>query len=445
MLTKKIGILAQLQAYKAQHPGPFWAGLGVATLSLFSMVTAFGTVAAPSLSDTPQHTVVERLSPPHLAAIDVDKEAFFREDRVQRGDTVHRLLQRLGIDDMAASEFLLQHPSTRQVFRQLTPGKMLSARTDAEGELLTLTLPLNGKESAIVVTRHGDGFVAGEQAIPHEIVPVAKSAQIRHSLFGATDAAGIPDGVATQLAEIFGGEIDFHRDLRKGDRLSVIYESISSQGRTLRSGRILAAKFVNNGKTHQAFWFANPNAGESGGAYYSVEGKSLRRAFLRSPLEFSRITSGFTAARFHPVLQQWRAHKGTDYGAPIGTRVKATSDGVVEIASVQSGYGNVIILRHQGRYSTLYGHLSGFAPGVRTGSRVSQGDVIGFVGMTGMTSGPHLHYEFRVDNVQKDPQTVALPTTAPLTPQQLSQFRLRSEAHLARLGLIDGVNLSMAE
>ena len=253
LLTKKIGILAQLQSYQAQHPGSFWTGLGVATLSLFSMVTAFGTVAAPGLSDTPQHTVVERLSPPHPTTVDIDKESFFREDRVQRGDTVNRLLQRLGIDDMAANEFLLQHPSTRQVFRQLTPGKMLNARTDAEGELLTLTLPLNGKESAIVVTRQGDRFTVGEHAIPYEIVPIAKSAQIRHSLFGATDAAGIPDGVATQLAEIFGSDIDFHRDLRKGDRLSVIYESISSQGRTLRSGRILAAKFVNNGKTHQAF------------------------------------------------------------------------------------------------------------------------------------------------------------------------------------------------
>jgi murein DD-endopeptidase MepM/ murein hydrolase activator NlpD len=296
-----------------------------------------------------------------------------------------------------------------------------------------------------VVERKGDGFSASEQALPLETQVVMKSAEIRYSLFGASDAAGIPDSVATQLADIFGGDIDFHRDLRKGDRFAVIYESINYLGRPVRSGRILAAEFVNNGKSYRAAWFADPAGGENSSGYYTADGKNIRKAFLRSPLEFSRITSGFSSARFHPVLQKWRAHKGTDYGAPVGTRVKATGNGVVEYVGVQGGYGKVVVLRHQSRFTTLYGHLSGFAPGLRKGSRVSQGDVIGFVGATGLASGPHLHYEFRVNDVHQNPLAMALPSAPPLLPQQLGQFRARTEVHLARLELIRGFNLAQSD
>jgi murein DD-endopeptidase MepM/ murein hydrolase activator NlpD len=251
--------------------------------------------------------------------------------------------------------------------------------------------------------------------------------------------------VATQLADIFGGDIDFHRDLRKGDRFAVIYESVNHLGRAVRSGRILAAEFVNNGKTYRAAWFADDAGGENTGGYYTAEGKNIRKTFLRSPLEFSRITSGFTSARFHPVLQKWRAHRGVDYGAPVGTRVKATGNGVVEFVGVQGGYGKVVILRHQGRYTTLYGHLSGFASGLRKGSRISQGDVIAFVGATGLASGPHLHYEFRVGDVHQNPLAIALPSAPPLMPQQLAQFQAQTGTHLARLDLIRGFNLAQSD
>jgi murein DD-endopeptidase MepM/ murein hydrolase activator NlpD len=247
-----------------------------------------------------------------------------------------------------------------------------------------------------------------------------RAGEIRYSLFGATDSAGIPDAVATQLAEIFGSDIDFHRDLRKGDRFSIVYEMLYQRGQPVRSGRIVAAEFTNDRKSYQAYWFA----GEDGkGGYYTAEGKSLRKAFLRSPLEFSRVTSGFSSSRFHPVLQTWRAHKGVDYGAPVGTRVRSVADGVVDFAGRQGGYGNLLIVRHQGTYSTAYGHLNGFAPGVRKGTRVAQGDTIGFVGQTGLASGPHLHYEFRVRDQQVNPLAMTLPTALPLEPGQVSRFK----------------------
>jgi len=442
----KSGILAQLLHYRSERPEPFWAGVGVVGVSLFSMVAAFGTVNDSRLADIPRKQVVEQLALPAITTSADSGQSFLREERVQRGDTVMGLLQRLGVDDAAAVGFLKGNASTQSLFRQLSPGKNLSARTGPAGELQTLVFPLNGgKDQALIVERQGDKFSASEQPLPLETQVVMKSAEIRYSLFGASDAAGIPDSVATQLADIFGGDIDFHRDLRKGDRFAVIYESVNYLGRFVRSGRILAAEFVNNGKTYRAAWFADPAGGENSSGYYTADGKNIRKAFLRSPLEFSRITSGFTSARFHPVLQKWRAHKGIDYGAPVGTRVKATGNGTVEYVGVQGGYGKVVILRHQSRYTTLYGHLSGFAAGLRRGNRVSQGDVIGFVGATGLASGPHLHYEFRVSDVHQNPLAMALPSAPPLLPQQLGLFRANTEAVLARLDLIRGFSLAQAD
>jgi len=268
-----------------------------------------------------------------------------------------------------------------------------------------------------------------------------KSGEIRSSLFGATDSAGIPDAIATQLADIFGGDIDFHRDLRKGDRFTLIYEMYYHHGQGIRSGKILTAEFINGGKTYRAIHY-QPQVNEGRGSYYSPDGKSLRKAFLRSPLEFSRVTSGFTSARFHPILQQWRAHKGVDYGAPTGTKVRATGDGVVEFAGKQGGYGNVVILRHNGRYSTAYGHLSGFASGLRTGSRVSQGEIIGFVGATGWATGPHLHYEFRIGGEQVNPLAAALPAATPLEGNQLVAFRQYASGQVSKLEMLKQSDLA---
>jgi murein DD-endopeptidase MepM/ murein hydrolase activator NlpD len=210
----------------------------------------------------------------------------------------------------------------------------------------------------------------------------------------------------------------------------------------VRTGRILAAEFVNDGKAYRAVWFEGPD-GKSG--YYTAEGKNIRKTFLRSPLEFSRVTSGFSTGRLHPVLNKIRAHQGTDFGAPIGTRVKATGDGVVEFAGRQGGYGNFIILRHQSQYQTAYGHLNGFAAGIRKGTRVAQGDVIGYVGTTGLSTGPHLHYEFRVGGVHRNPLAMVLPAAPPLAADQMARFRDSTGDILARLDDIRGTNLALLD
>ena len=214
---------------------------------------------------------------------------------------------------------------------------------------------------------------------------VMASGEIETSLFAATDRVGLNDSVAVELADIFSSEVDFHRDLRPGDHFSVVYEALYSDGEFIRTGRIVAAEFTNDGRVHRAVYFEDPQ-GHSG--FYSADGKNLRKAFLRSPLEFSRISSGFTTSRFHPVLRTWRAHKGVDYAAPVGARVKATGSGVVEFVGQQGGYGKAVILRHPNGRSTLYGHLSGFAKGIHAGHRVEQGEVIGYVGHDGARHRP---------------------------------------------------------
>lgn len=439
MPFEKSRILAQLNHYRAARPGQFWTALGIAGVSLFGVVAAFGTAPTVQEIQSFQQTIVEPLTLPNAGVIDQSGESFVREERIQRGDTIGSLLTRIGVDDEAAVDFMRSSPATQVIFRQLSPGKSVTGRVGADGELQQLIFPLNGKDAALAVERRGKSFSAAEQPLQLETQVVMKSAEIRYSLFGATDAAGIPDTVATQLADIFGGDIDFHRGLRKGDRFSVIYETINTMGRMVRTGHILAAEFVNDGRTYRAVWFQGT---DGQGGYYTPEGRNIRKAFLRSPLEFSRITSGFSLSRFHPILKEWRAHKGIDYGAPIGTHVKATGDGVVEFVGNQGGYGKMIVLRHQGVYTTVYGHLSGFAQGLHKGARVSQGDVIGYVGMTGLATGPHLHYEFRVSGVFQNPLTIALPGAPPLTPNQLAQFRSVAQAQLSRIDMLSGTHVA---
>lgn len=437
-------ILAQLLRGRDAKPGHLLAVAGVAGVSFFSMVAAFGT--APSTSEIAglQQSVVEQLARPNARIEDNAADIFVHEERIQRGDTFASLTSRLGIADGEALAFLRSTPEAATIFRQMSPGKTVNAVIRGDGTLMSLVFPLNGgKNQALVVERGTDGRLhAGEQALATETRVVMKSAEIRNSLFGAADSAGIPDSIATELVDIFGGDIDFHRDLRRGDRFSVVYETTHHLGRMVRTGRILAAEFVNAGTAYRAVWF---DGGDGRGGYYTADGKSIRKSFLRSPLEFSRITSGFSNARYHPVLKEVRAHRGIDYAAPTGTRVKATGDGTVEFAGHQGGYGNVVILRHQGNYETVYGHLSGFAAGTRKGTRVSQGDVVGYVGATGIATGPHLHYEFRVGGVHRNPMTVALPDAQPLAANQLARFRDQARAVLGRLEAIRDINLALLD
>lgn len=417
----------------SRHP---WILASVSSALLLGMVTASAIV---SHDDTPVqvHTILEQLAAPTLTAVDTGTGGFVREERIQRSDTIASLLTRLGVNDTAALAFINQDANARAIARQLRPGQTVTAASAQDGSLSALYFPGNSKDSLLVIERRGDDFSSREVALELSTQIHVQSGTITSSLFGATDAADIPDAIATQLAEIFSGDIDFYRDLRKGDHFSLVYESLHHKGKYLRSGRILAAEFVNDGNTYQAYWFEGTADGSRNGGYYTVDGKSLRRAFLRSPLEFSRVTSGFSNARKHPILQYVRAHKGIDYGAPTGTPVRAVADGTVEFAGRQNGYGNLLVIRHQGKYSTAYGHLNGFAKGIRKGSRVSQGDHVAFVGQTGMATGPHLHYEFRVNGTQINPTAIAIPASIPLNAAHLKQFKnvaasLRSQLDLVK-------------
>jgi murein DD-endopeptidase MepM/ murein hydrolase activator NlpD len=417
----------------------YWAA-AVASAPLFGIVTAFGFAPALNEVSVPLKTVVETVELPALAEPASAPQRFWREERVQRSDTVAGLLSRLGIDDAAAIDFLRTSAKARSL-HQLKPGRTVSAIVGDNGELQSLRYSWNN-DKLYSVERDGNAFNVSENVLVLQTHTQMKSAEIKSSLFAATDAADVPDNVAVQLAEIFGGDIDFHRDLRRGDHFTVVYEVLENAGEFVRSGRVLAAEFVNQNKTYRAVYFEDST---HRGGYYTADGKNLRKAFLRSPLEFSRISSGFSSSRFHPILQKWRAHKGIDYAAPTGTKVRATADGVVDFVGLKGGYGKVVVLRHQGKYSTVYGHLSAFGAGIRKGIRVTQGETIGQVGATGWATGPHLHYEFRVADVQANPLSIALPTALPLNGAALAQFHGAAAPMLSRLDLLRNTNLALIE
>lgn len=405
-----------------------------AILPFMGVVAAFG-IAPDTITEQPAVSrVIEQVTLPVFAASGSPEETFWREERIQRGDTIASLLARLQVDDPAAIRSL-RGTQEAKAFYQLVPGRTIRAKTTTDGKLIALRY-LNGN-NLFSAERGEAGYAISEQPAHLEQRTLMTSGEIRSSLFAATDAANLSDAVAIQIADIFSTDIDFHKDLRKGDRFTVVYEVFYHLGDMVRTGRVLGAEFINQGKSYQALYFQN---GEGNGGYYTLEGKNIRKAFLRSPIEFSRISSGFTNARYHPVLKEWRAHKGIDYAAPTGTRIKVTADGVVEFAGRQGGYGNLIVVRHQSRFTTWYGHLSGIAKGLRKGSRVSQSDVIGYVGATGLATGPHLHYEFRINDVHQNPLRVVMPSAAPITADQQPVFDAVAQPMAQRLALLRGIN-----
>lgn len=436
MSLNKYKILAQKPSSQPVSSRQHWPLL-IAALPFFGVVAAFGI--APDTVPEPielQHVVEDvAISLPHSAA--AADSRFWREERIQRGDTVASILSRLNVADTEASAYLLQAKDVRSLY-QLIPGRTVRAVTSGEGRLESLSY-VNSDGRRLHVTRGESGFTSTEELPQTEQWIMQSSGEIESSLFGATDAAGIPETVALQLADIFSSDIDFHRDLRRGDRFSVVYEALAADDEFVGFGRVLAAEFVNQGETYQAVFFRDEK-GRNG--YYTPEGRNMRKAFLRSPIEFSRITSGFTNARFHPVLKTWRAHKGVDYGAPTGTKVRVTADGHITFAGRKNGYGNVVVVRHTNGYETLYAHLSAFAGGSRPGRRVAQGDVIGFVGSTGMATGPHLHYEFHVNGVYQNPLRLAMPPGPPITAQLRPSFQEATRPLFSRLDILRDTDLA---
>jgi len=395
----------RLQNSVQQHPRRVLAGVAVSLSLLGGGAFAVASLDANS-TPAPLQQVLESVSTLSLPSLSADKSLqLFRSDVTRSNDTADSLLSRLGVSDSEAATYLRNARTARQ---QLIgrAGRLVSAEGDAEHRLTRLTARWANDDgenfTRWVMERNAEGFVERQETAPLNSSTRMGNGSIQSSLFAATDEADIPDSVASQLADIFAGDIDFHRALRKGDRFAVVYESLEADGEVLRAGRVLSAEFVNNGKTHQAFWFKEAGAKEGG--YYNADGISLRRAYLASPLAFSRVTSGFKM-RFHPILQTWRAHLGVDYAAPTGTPVRSVGQGIVDVAGVQGGFGNVVMVKHASGHTTVYAHLSRI--NVKRGQSVMQGQTLGLVGATGWATGPHLHFEFRVNGQHKDPLTMA--------------------------------------
>ena len=409
-----ISHLHTAQNWIAQHPRHIMAG--VAALLLGTGITAFGVAPLEAqIDDMPLRQLVEPIEPStQLGSRSLEAPVPFvlhRSDTTLRFDTTASLLQRLGVSDTSAQQFLSANPIAAQLLRGPS-GKLVTAEANDNQQLLRLVarwVPSESNNSAtppshyqrLVVERTETGFVARTESAEFNTSLRMASGTIRTSLFAATDAARLPDSVASQLADLFSSDIDFRRDLRQGDTFSVVYEALEADGELLRFGRMISAQFINNGRTHQAMWFQEP--GQRGG-YYTLDGESMRRAFLASPLAFSRVSSGY-GMRFHPVHGDRRPHLGVDYAAPTGTPVRSVADGVVSFVGRQGGYGNVVFIQHRDNKVTVYAHLSRMD--VRNGQRVSQGDNIGAVGCTGTCTGPHLHFEYRHNGRHLDPLILA--------------------------------------
>jgi murein DD-endopeptidase MepM/ murein hydrolase activator NlpD len=438
-----------LQRAAAAHRRALTVGV-VAALGGFG-ITAFGIAPlAPDAADLPTRIVTEPVEAGSLDA-QLDRLAaqpqpsLTRSDVTRVADTAEGLLARLGIVDAQASELLRTHPTARRVLSGRA-GKMIHARSGPTGELAELVarFPVEAGGQAkthfhrLEIRRDGAGWVVDTRVVALEPRIQLGSGTITSSLFAATEAARLPDAVAVQLAEIFATEIDFHRDLRRGDTFSVVYETLTADGEAVAwsdgVGRVLAAEFVNAGKSHHALWFGG--AGPRGG-YFGLDGRSKQGDFLASPMEFSRVTSGF-AMRMHPLLRTWRQHRGVDYAAPVGTPVRSVGDGVVSFAGWQNGYGQTVQIDHGNGRDTLYAHLSRIV--VKKGERVDQGQHVGNVGMTGWTTGPHLHFEFRVGGVHKDPLQIAK-ASEPIVLDNTVRARFDESARLmqAKLDLAEGV------
>lgn len=375
----------------------------------------------------------------HALAAETESEPDWRIATVRSGQTLSDIFREYGLGP-ADLQRALDAQADATALRRIRPGNEFAFDIDEDGRLRALRFDRDDATRVVLhFSRDGVTESVTDRAIERR-VKVAHGV-IHSSLFDAGDQAGMSDLMTLKLANAFGYDIDFAQDLREGDRFSVIYDEVYREGERLRAGDVVAATFINQGRRYTAIRYTD-SRGET--LFYTEDGRPLRKAFLRTPVEFTRISSRFSAGRMHPILGKMRAHRGVDYAAPTGTPIRAAGDGKITFRGWQNGYGNVVILQHNGKYTTLYGHMSKFAA-AKVGQRVSQGQVIGYIGMTGLASGPHLHYEFRLDGKHRDPLTVTLPKEEPLPASELARFQSRSQPLLARLQLVDQIRLARAD
>ncbi len=347
---------------------------------------------------------------------------------VANGDTLSTVFSKVGLSPSVMHAVLSSSKDAKQ-FSRLKIGQSLEFQLTEQGGLAGLRSKLNSLET-LALEKTPDGYSFRKEQIKPEISSVYARGEIDSSLFLAAKRAGLSHNLTMDLANVFGYDIDFALDIRKGDSFEVIYEEKTVEGQRVGTGNILAARFTNRGKTYSAVRYTNKDGATS---YYNADGTSMRKAFIRTPVDFARISSRFSNGRKHPILNKIRAHKGVDYAAPHGTPIKSAGDGKVLLAGRKGGYGNTVIIQHGQRYRTLYAHMQGFAKGVRNGSAVKQGQIIGYIGTTGLSTGPHLHYEFQVDGVHVDPLGLKLPMADPIARNEKQRFMQLSQPLMARM------------
>jgi len=366
----------------------------------------------------------------------------WREFKVKSGDNLARLFKRANIKPQQLDE-LMKSGKAVKTLRKIFPKDIIRILSNDEGKLLALRYDINHK-SYLMVERTSGVLVAKTYNHVIETRQAHASGVIKSSLFLAAQDAGISQNIIMELANVFGWDIDFALDIRKGDTFTVLYEELFRNGEKISDGNILAAEFTNNGKTYRAVRYTNPQTNRS--EFFTPDGKSMRKAFLRTPVNFTRISSRFTVNRYHPILHKFRSHKGVDYAAKRGTPVHSAGDGKVIFKGKKGGYGNVMIVKHGTKYTTLYAHLKTYNRKLRVGSKVKQGQTIAYVGSSGLATGPHLHYEFRVNGTHRNPLTVKLPVSSPVPKRYMADFELSTTPVFAQLDLVTrSQQLALAE
>ena len=386
-------------------------------------------IQLPELEDSrPQAITVEP---------DTDNTLSWRQFKVKKGDSMALIFRRAG-EQAKTLHNIISSGKAAERLKHLQVGQIIEFGYSQDNQLQELRFSPR-KTQQLIVSRETGQWQSDLISEEVETRLEHTTAVIKDSLFLSGSRAGLSDNTIMQLAGIFGWDIDFALDIRNGDQFSIIYETRHLDGEKIGAGEIIAAEFINQGKSYQAVRYTDP---ENDTEYYSPDGRSMRKAFLRTPVKFSRISSRFTNKRWHPVLKRWRSHRGVDYAASRGTPIKATSNGKVSFKGRKGGYGKAIFLQHGKTYTTVYGHLKGYAKGLRKGSKVKQGQVIGYVGSTGLATGPHLHYELRVNGVHRNPLKVKLPKAHPIAKKYLQDFNSEAQPLLTQLALINAAKFA---
>ncbi len=411
-------------------------GLIVAGLSLGAIPYSDKNLSGQELTriEVKLPDLIETVSPQpvHAAQNSID----WQEEKVRKGDSLSAIFKRAGLSAKTLHN-IMQSGKEAKGFKHIRPGQTLRFGY-TEGQFKQIQLPQN-KTSTLIAKLNGNKWLTSQNTKSVETRIEHSYGVIRHSLFAAGYKAGLSDNTLMQMVGIFEWDINFTLDIREGDSFSVVYETKYLDGEKIGDGSIIAAEFINQGKGYQAARYTD-SKGESD--YYAANGKAMRKAFLRSPMKVSRISSRFTKRRWHPILKRWKAHRGVDYAAAKGTPIRATSSGKVAHKGWKGAYGKAIFLQHGKKYTTVYGHLNGYAKGLRKGKRVKQGQIIGYVGSTGRSTGPHLHYELRVNGVHRNPLTIKLPQAKSLPKKLMADFKVQSSPLFNRLALLNATQLA---